>query len=78
MAVLEVPKLFLHQAAVESLHVLSVSFHPQAQKATIISAAPDTTGVQFFFAPFFFFFLLPFFFLSLRGLRGETANLAAV
>ena len=32
--------------------------------------------VQFFFAPFFFFCSL-FFFLSLRGLRGETANLAA-
>ena len=34
-------------------------------------------GVQFFLLPFFFFFAPFFFFLSLRGLRGETANLAA-
>ena len=44
-----------------------------------IGLSGDSYGCSFFLLPFFFFafFLLPFFFLSLRGLRGETANLAA-
>ena len=61
-----------------SIPILTFSFTFTLKRRALVTlpGLGLTRGCSFFLLPFFFF-LLPFFFLSLRGLRVETANLAA-